>query len=120
MRRAARSLPPRRHRGLVSVTMIAAVSLDGVLGVDGRIPWRCPADQRRFRERTMGGAVVMGRRTWESLPSKLDWGDRLPIVVSSRNAPRGRALLASDVRQRQSDTCHLLPPLQAAAQPHAL
>ena len=41
-----------------------------MIGRDGGIPWRLPEDMRRFRELTMGHPVVMGRRTWESLPDK--------------------------------------------------
>jgi dihydrofolate reductase len=52
----------------VTVALIAAVAHGGVIGRDGSIPWRLPEDMARFRERTMGHAVVMGRRTWESLP----------------------------------------------------
>ena len=50
------------------VALVAAVARGGVIGSDGSIPWRLPADMTRFRELTMGHPVVMGRRTWESLP----------------------------------------------------
>jgi dihydrofolate reductase len=52
----------------VTVSLIAAVARGGVIGRDGGIPWRLPEDMGRFRELTIGHAVVMGRRTWESLP----------------------------------------------------
>ena len=52
----------------MTVALIAAVAHGGVIGRDGSIPWRLPEDVARFREHTMGHAVVMGRRTWESLP----------------------------------------------------
>lgn len=50
------------------VGIIAAVSLDGVIAQRGRIPWDEPADRAYFKRRTVGHAVVMGRRTWQSLP----------------------------------------------------
>jgi dihydrofolate reductase len=50
------------------VTLVAAVARNGVIGRDGTIPWRLPEDMQRFRALTMGHPVVMGRRTWESLP----------------------------------------------------
>ncbi|MFI5714236.1 dihydrofolate reductase [Nocardia sp. NPDC051750] len=50
--------------------MIWAQTPDGVIGVDNTIPWRVPEDMARFRETTTGHAVVMGRRTWESLPER--------------------------------------------------
>ncbi|MBM3677631.1 MAG: dihydrofolate reductase [Actinobacteria bacterium] len=52
------------------VTLVAAVAANGVIGRDGGIPWHLPEDLARFREVTMGAPVVMGRRTWESLPER--------------------------------------------------
>ena len=52
-----------------------------VIGVDGRLPWHYSADLKRFKQRTMGHVVVMGRRTWESIGSKPLPGRR-NIVVS--------------------------------------
>jgi dihydrofolate reductase len=53
------------------LSLIWAQSTSGVIGRDNGIPWRLPEDQVRFKELTMGHTVVMGRLTWESLPSKL-------------------------------------------------
>jgi dihydrofolate reductase len=47
--------------------MIAAVTRDGVIGVDGKIPWHYSADLIRFKRLTKGKTVIMGRRTFESL-----------------------------------------------------
>lgn len=52
------------------VIVIAAVSQDGVYGKGDMIPWKIPAEMRHFKEQTTGHTVVMGRRTWESLPPK--------------------------------------------------
>jgi dihydrofolate reductase len=54
----------------VTVTLIAAIAHDGVIGRDGGIPWQLPADTTRFKELTTGHAVVMGRKTWDSLPDR--------------------------------------------------
>ena len=54
-----------------TVGLIWAQSTSGVIGRDGGIPWRLPEDQARFKELTIGRAVVMGRLTWESLPPKV-------------------------------------------------
>jgi dihydrofolate reductase len=51
--------------------MIAAVARNGVIGRDGRLPWRLPEDLQHFRRLTTGHCVIMGRRTWESLPHPL-------------------------------------------------
>jgi dihydrofolate reductase len=49
------------------VCLIAAVARNKVIGRDNRIPWRLPEDLRRFRKLTMGHAVIMGRKTFESI-----------------------------------------------------
>jgi dihydrofolate reductase len=54
----------------LKIALVAAVAQGGVIGRDGTIPWRIPEDARRFREVTIGHPVVMGRRTWESLPDR--------------------------------------------------
>lgn len=65
----------------MDVTLIAAVAEDGCIGRNGDLPWRLKDDLKRFRRLTLGKPVVMGRRTWDSLPRKpLD--GRRNIVVS--------------------------------------
>ena len=54
----------------MTVRLIWAEARGGVLGRDGTLPWRLPEDQRMFRELTTGSTVVMGRRTWDSLPDR--------------------------------------------------
>ena len=52
------------------LSLIWAQSTSGVIGRDGDIPWQVPEDLTRFKELTIGHTVVMGRRTWESLPAR--------------------------------------------------
>ncbi|MEP7225599.1 MAG: dihydrofolate reductase, partial [Actinomycetota bacterium] len=54
----------------MKVSLVAAVARDGVIGLAGGLPWRIPEDAQRFRALTMGHPVVMGRRTWDSLPDR--------------------------------------------------
>jgi dihydrofolate reductase len=54
----------------VSVALIWAQARDGVIGISGRLPWHLPEDLKLFRALTTGSTVVMGRRTWESLPER--------------------------------------------------
>ena len=61
--RAAR----RPRRPGLRVAVIAAVAANGTIGAGGTLPWRLSDDLRRFRALTTGHAVVMGRRTWQSL-----------------------------------------------------
>ena len=64
------------------VTIVAAVARNRVIGRDNDLPWRIPEDLRRFKELTMGGVLVMGRKTYESIGRPLP-GRR--TVVVSRN-----------------------------------
>lgn len=51
----------------MEVVIVAAVGSNGVIGVGGELPWRIPEDLARFKRITMGGALVMGRSTFESI-----------------------------------------------------
>jgi dihydrofolate reductase len=53
------------------VGLVWAQSMSGVIGRGGDIPWRVPEDLARFKQLTMGHTVVMGRRTWDSLPARV-------------------------------------------------
>lgn len=64
------------------LTLIAARARNGAIGKNGEIPWHIPEDLAFFKRETLGGAIVMGRRTWESLPYK-PLKDRLNLVVTS-------------------------------------
>jgi dihydrofolate reductase len=54
--------------GIWNMSAIVAMTRDGLLSVSGRLPWACPADMGRFRALTLGKRVIMGRKTWDSLP----------------------------------------------------
>jgi dihydrofolate reductase len=69
----------------LKLSLVAAVARGGVIGRDGTIPWRIPEDARRFREVTIGHPVVMGRRTWESLPDRFRPLPGRRNVVVTRN-----------------------------------
>ena len=75
------STPAARPAPQTPLAIIAAVASNGVIGAGGGLPWRLPDDLKRFRALTSGHAVIMGRRTWESLPGPLK--DRQNIVVTS-------------------------------------
>jgi dihydrofolate reductase len=53
------------------ITLVVARAQNGVIGRDGTLPWHLPADLRRFKALTMGSVMVMGRKTFESLPGLL-------------------------------------------------
>ena len=53
------------------ITLIVARAANGVIGRDGKLPWHIPADLKRFKALTMGKPMIMGRKTFESLPGLL-------------------------------------------------
>ena len=75
-------LPKKVMAGKPEIVILAAMAGNRVIGRAGAIPWRLPRDLARFRQRTMGHVVIMGRKTWESIGRPLP-GRR--IVVLSRN-----------------------------------
>jgi len=52
------------------ITLVVAMSENGVIGASGAIPWRIPEDLRRFKSLTLGKPILMGRKTWDSFPKK--------------------------------------------------
>jgi len=67
----------------MSLALVWAQSADGVIGVDGGLPWHLPEDMAHFRELTTGAVVVMGHSTWRSLPERFrPLPGRVNIVLS--------------------------------------
>ena len=85
-------------------TFSIIVAVDEAMGIgkDGDLPWHLPGDMRRLKELTTGAggnAVIMGRRTWESIPARFQpLPDRLNVVISRR----GVADLPPQVHQSTS------------------
>jgi dihydrofolate reductase len=52
------------------ITIVAAIARGGAIGKGGALPWHYPEDMAHFKALTMGHAVILGRRTWESLPAR--------------------------------------------------
>lgn len=73
------------------MTLIASIGENNELGRGGDLCWHIPEDLRRFKALTLGHPVVMGRKTWESLPRRPLPG-RLNLVVSSSGMSLGEAL----------------------------
>lgn len=79
-----------------SITLVVARAQSGVIGREGMLPWHIPADLNRFKALTMGSAMVMGRKTFGSLPGLLP--GRRHIVLTRDSGWRGDgAEVAHDV-----------------------
>jgi dihydrofolate reductase len=80
------------------VTIVVARAANGVIGRDGTLPWHLPADLKRFKALTMGSVMVMGRKTFASLPKLLP--GRRHIVLTRDRAWRAEgAEVAHDADQ---------------------
>jgi dihydrofolate reductase len=84
MQNTSSEVRPAHSTGRPRVALIAAVAANGVIGDDNRLPWRLAADLSHFRALTTGHAVIMGRKTWESLPRVLP-GRQNIIVTRQRD-----------------------------------
>ncbi|MBS3080192.1 dihydrofolate reductase [Candidatus Pacearchaeota archaeon] len=69
----------------MDLIIIAALSENFVIGKNGKIPWYIPEDLQRFRKLTLGNRVIMGRKTYESLPEKFRPLPRRENIVLTTN-----------------------------------
>ena len=65
------------------VSLVVAMAPNRVIGQDGALPWRLPADLKNFKRVTLNKAVIMGRKTWASLPIR-PLPDRYNIILTRR------------------------------------
>ncbi|GHC68410.1 dihydrofolate reductase [Streptomyces flavofungini] len=93
----------------MNVGLIWAQTLDGVIGAGNAIPWRLPEDMAHFKATTLGQPVVMGRKTWDSLPPRF------------RPLPGRRNIVVTRDPQWAADGAHragsLAKALELAAEP---
>ena len=107
------------------IALIWAQSHDGVIGMDGGLPWHLPEDMRRFRALTTDATVVMGRLTWESLPERFrPLPNRRNVVLTrapSYDAPGAHVVGSLDEALTASDDVWVIggAAVYAAALPRA-
>jgi dihydrofolate reductase len=94
-----------RHAAAPPIELVLAVAENGVIGRDNALPWRLPADLRRFKTLTLGRSILMGRKTYESIGRPLS--QRQNIVLSQ----------AQDLRLAGCDVVRSLPAALAIAAP---
>ena len=69
------------------ISLIAAISNNSCIGKNGKIPWHIPADMKQMKELTIGKNVIMGRKTYESIPDKFrPLPNRTNIVITSNSS----------------------------------
>lgn len=79
------------------LSLVVAVAHNGVIGRDGGLPWHISSDLKRFKAITMGKPVIMGRKTWESLPRKPLPGRRNIVVTRQADFVAEGAAVVADV-----------------------
>ena len=73
----------------MTVSLIVAVSQNGVIGSNNKLPWRLPADLKHFKELTMGHPVIMGRKTYESIGKSLPGRTNLVVTRQGKFKTEG-------------------------------
>jgi len=86
------------HMDKPEITLIVARAQNGVIGRQGKLPWHLPADLKRFKALTMGSVMIMGRKTFESLPGVLP-GRRHLVLTRDRSWHAEGAEAAHDVEE---------------------
>ncbi len=78
------------------ISLVVAVSRNGVIGRDGGLPWHISSDLKRFKAITLGKPVIMGRKTWESLPKRpLPGRQNIVITRQPRYSAEGALVVAT-------------------------
>ena len=80
------------------ITLVVAVAENGVIGVNGALPWHLPEDLKRFKALTLGKPIIMGRKTWDSLPKKPLPGRTNIVVTRDEGFRADGALVAHSVK----------------------
>ena len=91
------------------LALVFAVARNGPIGANGRLPWHLPDDLKRFRALTTGHTVVMGRKTWASLPRALP--GRQNVVVTRDHAFRAPGADVAHSLDEALDIATMPPPV---------
>lgn len=83
------------------ISLIVALAENKVIGNKGQLPWHIPEDMKRFRELTTGNVVIMGRKTYDSLPDKYrPLPNRVNIVITrNKNFPDKGIIICDSVNE---------------------
>lgn len=82
---------------MTKLSLIVARARNGVIGRDGGLPWRLSSDLKRFKSITMGKPMLMGRKTWDSLPNKPLPGRKNIVLTRDQNFRAPGAWVFSDL-----------------------
>ena len=77
------------------IYLVVAVAANGIIGAKGKLPWHLPEDLKHFKRVTLGHPVIMGRRTWESLPGALPGRENIVVTRQAGYHAPGAAVARS-------------------------
>lgn len=85
----------------LEMTHIVACNSDGIIGLNGKVPWKCPEDMEHFKATTSGNIVIMGRKTYDSISGPLK--NRINIIISRQplEIPEGVILVKNTAEAYQ-------------------
>jgi dihydrofolate reductase len=79
------------------INLIFAVSQNNIIGKNNKLPWHIPDDLKRFKDLTNNDVIVMGRKTWDSLPNNVKpLPNRINVVLTSKNDLNNSSVIISD------------------------
>ena len=85
------------------INLIVATSTNGTIGKNNKIPWNIPDDLRYFKNKTLGGSIIMGRKTFESIGKPLP--KRENIVITSNENYRKKGVIVVDSLEQAIRKC---------------
>ena len=88
----------------MTISIIAAVSENNVIGADNKLIWHISEDLKRFKKLTLNKVIIMGRKTYESLPVK-PLPDRRTIVISSKTDLEFKNVMIANSPQKALELC---------------
>lgn len=82
----------------MKINIIVAMTKNGVIGNNGSLPWKIKEDMQLFKEKTIGNTVIMGKNTWESIPTKFrPLPERNNIIVSTTLGEQPGAIVCKSI-----------------------
>jgi dihydrofolate reductase len=78
-----------------AIYLVAAIAANGIIGANGKLPWRLPGELQHFKKLTMGHPIIMGRLTWESLGRPLPGRENIVVTTTPGYQAEGAAVARS-------------------------
>ena len=91
-----------------TISLISAIGTNGIIGIDGKMPWHIPSELKFFKQKTLGHILIMGRKTAMQFPEGLVGRHIIAIGDSSKAAPN-KLIWASTIEESIDKALHIFP-----------